>query len=32
VVTGHARIAVVVEDGEYKGMLDLESISEEITE
>jgi osmoprotectant transport system ATP-binding protein len=32
VVTGHARIAVVVEDGEYKGMLDLESIAEEITE
>jgi osmoprotectant transport system ATP-binding protein len=32
VVTGHARIAVVVEDGEYKGMLDLESIAKEITE
>ena len=32
VVTGHARIAVVVEDGEYRGMLDLEAIAEEITE
>ncbi|MEX1038525.1 MAG: ABC transporter ATP-binding protein [Acidimicrobiia bacterium] len=32
VVTGHARIAVVVDDGEYQGMLDLEVIAEEITE
>jgi osmoprotectant transport system ATP-binding protein len=32
VVTGHARIAVVVENDEYRGMLDLESIAEEITE
>lgn len=33
VVTGHARTAVVVgEDGAYLGMLDLEAISEEITE
>jgi CBS domain-containing protein len=32
VVTGHARIAVVVENGEYRGMLDLEAIAEEITE
>jgi osmoprotectant transport system ATP-binding protein len=32
VVTGHARVAVVVDDGVYKGMLDLESIAEEITE
>lgn len=32
VVTGHARTAVVVDDGVYQGMLDLESIAEEITE
>jgi osmoprotectant transport system ATP-binding protein len=32
VVTGHARVAVVVDDGEYRGMLDLEAIAEEITE
>jgi osmoprotectant transport system ATP-binding protein len=32
VVTGHARVAVVVENGEYVGMVDLESIAEEITE
>jgi osmoprotectant transport system ATP-binding protein len=32
VVTGHARVAVVVDDGVYRGMLDLESIAEEITE
>jgi hypothetical protein len=32
VVTGHARVAVVVDDGVYRGMLDLEAIAEEITE
>jgi osmoprotectant transport system ATP-binding protein len=32
VVTSHARVAVVVEDGRYLGMLDLEQIAEEITE
>ncbi|MGA7097820.1 MAG: ABC transporter ATP-binding protein [Acidimicrobiia bacterium] len=33
VVTGHARVAVVVDDaGTYLGMLDLEAIAEEITE
>ena len=32
VVTSHARVAVVVDDGVYMGMLDLESIAEEITE
>lgn len=32
VVTSHARVAVVVDDGRYLGMLDLESIAEEITE
>jgi osmoprotectant transport system ATP-binding protein len=32
VVTSHARVAVVVEDGIYRGMLDLEAIAEEITE
>ncbi|MFZ0627434.1 MAG: ABC transporter ATP-binding protein [Acidimicrobiia bacterium] len=33
VVTGHARVAVVVDDaGMYLGMLDLEAIAEEITE
>jgi CBS domain-containing protein len=32
VVTGHARVAVVVEGDEYQGMLDLEAIAEEITE
>jgi osmoprotectant transport system ATP-binding protein len=31
VVTGHARVAVVVDDGIYRGMLDLEAIAEEIT-
>jgi osmoprotectant transport system ATP-binding protein len=32
VVTSHARVAVVVDDGRYVGMVDLESIAEEITE
>lgn len=32
VVTSHARVAVVVDDGIYKGMLDLEAIAKEITE
>ena len=32
VVTSHARVAVVVDDGIYRGMLDLESIAEGITE
>jgi hypothetical protein len=32
VVVGHARVAVVVDDGMYQGMLDLEAIAEEITE
>ncbi len=32
VVTGHARVAMIVDDGVYKGMLDLEGIAEEITE
>jgi osmoprotectant transport system ATP-binding protein len=32
VVTGHARVAVLVDDGMYRGMLDLEAIAEEITE
>ena len=32
VVTSHARVAVVVEEGRYLGMVDLESIAEEITE
>jgi osmoprotectant transport system ATP-binding protein len=32
VVTSHARVAVVVDDGIYRGMVDLESIAEEITE
>ncbi|MGH8871832.1 MAG: ABC transporter ATP-binding protein [Acidimicrobiia bacterium] len=32
VVTSHARVAVVVDDGMYRGMLDLESIAEDITE
>lgn len=32
VVISHARVAVVVDDGVYRGMLDLEAISEEITE
>jgi osmoprotectant transport system ATP-binding protein len=32
VVTGRARVAVVVEGDEYLGMLDLEQIAEEITE
>jgi len=32
VVTSHARVAVIVEDGRYLGMVDLEGIAEEITE
>lgn len=32
VVTNRARVAVVVEDGVYLGMLDLDSIAREITE
>jgi osmoprotectant transport system ATP-binding protein len=32
VVTGHARVAVVVDDGMFQGMLDLEAIAGEITE
>jgi osmoprotectant transport system ATP-binding protein len=32
VVTSHARVAMVVDDGVYLGMLDLEGIAEEITE
>lgn len=32
VVTGHARVAVIVDDGVYRGMLDLDAIAEEITE
>ncbi len=32
VVTGHARVAVVVDDGMYRGMLDLDAIATEITE
>ncbi len=32
VITGHARVAMVVDDGMYRGMLDLEDIAEEITE
>ena len=32
VVTSHARVAVVVDDGRYVGMVDLEAIAEEITE
>ena len=32
VVTSHARVAVVVEDGLYRGMLDLDAIAEGITE
>lgn len=32
VITSHARVAVVVEEGRYLGMLGLESITEEITE
>jgi osmoprotectant transport system ATP-binding protein len=32
VVTSHARVAVVVEDGIYRGMLDLDAIAEGITE
>lgn len=32
VVTSRARVAVVVDDGVYRGMLDLEAIAEEITE
>ena len=32
VVTSHARVAVVVEDGVYRGMLDLDAITEGITE
>lgn len=32
VVTGRARVAVVVDNGIYRGMLDLEAIAKEITE
>ncbi len=32
VVTGHTRLAVVVDDGVFKGVLDVESIAREITE
>jgi osmoprotectant transport system ATP-binding protein len=32
VVTSHARVAMVVDHGLYRGMLDLEGIAEEITE
>ncbi len=32
VVTSHARVAVVVDDGIYRGMLDLEAIAGEVTE
>jgi osmoprotectant transport system ATP-binding protein len=32
VVTSHARVAVVVDDSRYVGMVDLEAIAEEITE
>ncbi len=32
VVTGHARVAVVVDGNRYLGLLDLEAIAEEITE
>jgi hypothetical protein len=32
VVTSHARVAVVVDDGIYRGMLDLDAIAEGITE
>lgn len=32
VVTGHARVAVVVDNGMYRGMLDLEAIAGEVTE
>ena len=32
VVTGRARTAVVIDDGIYRGMLDLETIAQEITE
>jgi osmoprotectant transport system ATP-binding protein len=32
VVTSHARVAVVVDEGRYLGMVDLEGIAEEITE
>jgi hypothetical protein len=32
VVTGHARVAVVVDEGMYRGMLNLEAIAKEITE
>lgn len=32
VVTNRARVAVVVDQGRYRGMLDLESIAREITE
>jgi len=32
VVTNHARVAVVVDDGVYRGMIDLDAIAEEITE
>jgi osmoprotectant transport system ATP-binding protein len=32
VVTSHARVAVIVDDGIYRGMLDLDAIAEGITE
>ena len=32
VVRSHERVAVVLEEGEYLGILDLESIAREITE
>lgn len=32
VVSGHARTAVVVDDGVYQGMLDLDAIAREVTE
>jgi osmoprotectant transport system ATP-binding protein len=32
VVTSHARVAVVADDGVYRGMLDLEAIAEGVTE
>ncbi len=32
VVVGHARVAMIVDDGIYVGMLDLEAVAEEITE
>jgi CBS domain-containing protein len=32
VVTGHTRLAVVVDEGVFRGVLDIEAIAEEITE